>query len=39
MAVPAGAPSSKRQASASGAEDEIGGDAERPSSAAEGRLR
>jgi hypothetical protein len=33
MAVPAGAPTSKRQASAPGAEDEIGGDAKRPSSA------
>jgi hypothetical protein len=38
MAVPAGAPTSKRQASATGAyEVEIGGDAKRPSSADRGR--
>jgi hypothetical protein len=38
MAVLAGAPTSKRQASAPGAyEVQIGGDAKRPSSAASGR--
>jgi hypothetical protein len=37
MAVPAGAPTSKRQASAPGAEDELGGDAKRPSSAGRGQ--